>query len=129
MSWTQRIDPFSNLGLSALVAAVPVFFIFWALIIKKMKGYLASLLTTLVAILLAIFVNGMPIKLAISSTVNGALYGLFPICWVIIGVVFLYNVTVKSGQFEIIKNFMASITADRRLRALLLKEPLAWELR
>lgn len=119
MNWTQVIDPFNNLGLSALVAAVPVIFIFWALIIKKMKGYLASLLTTLVAILFAIFVYGMPIKLAISSTVNGALYGLFPICWVIIGAVFLYNVTVKSGQFEIIKNFMASITSDRRLQALL----------
>lgn len=119
MNWTQVVDPLGNIGLSALVAAVPIFFIFWALIIKKMKGYLASLLTLLVAILFALFFYGMPIKLAVSSTVHGALYGLFPICWVIIGAVFLYNVTVKSGQFEIIKNFMASITSDRRLQALL----------
>src|SRR5665811_121454 len=61
----------------------------------------------------------MPLKLAALSIVHGALYGLFPICWVIIGAVFLYNVAVKSGQFEIIKNFMASITSDRRLQALL----------
>lgn len=119
MNWTQVIDPLNNLGLSALVAAVPIFFIFWALIIKKMKGYLASLLTTLVAIIFALFVYGMPFKLVVSSTVQGALYGLFPICWVIIGAVFLYNVTVKSGQFEVIKNFMASITSDRRLQTLL----------
>lgn len=113
------VDPLNNIGLSAFLAAVPILFIFWALVIKKMKGYLASLLTLSVAVLLAIFLYGMPLKLAVSSTVHGALYGLFPICWVIIGAVFLYNATVKSGQFEIIKNFMASITSDRRLQALL----------
>jgi lactate permease len=119
MNWTQVIDPLHGIGWSALVAAVPIFFIFWALIIKKMKGYIASLLTVLVAIVLAIFVYGMPIKLAVASTIHGALYGLFPIAWIILGAVLLYNVTVKSGQFEIIKNFMASITSDRRLQALL----------
>lgn len=119
MNWTQVIDPLNNIGLSALAASVPIFFIFWALIIKKMKGYMASLLTLLVAILFAILLYGMPLKLAVSSIIHGAFYGLFPICWVIIGAVFLYNVTVKSGQFEIIKNFMASITSDRRLQALL----------
>ncbi len=119
MAWTQIVDPLKNIGLSALVAAVPIFFIFWALILKKMKGYLASLFTLLTAVLLAIIVYGMPVKLAVPSVVHGALYGFFPICWVIIGAVFLYNITVKSGQFEIIKNFMASITSDRRLQALL----------
>lgn len=120
MQWTQLIDPFDNLALSAFVAALPILCIFWALIIKKMKGYKASLLTVLVAILVSIFMYGMPLKLAVLSTVHGALYGLFPICWIIIGAVFLYNVTVRSGQFEIIKNFMASITPDRRLQALLI---------
>lgn len=119
MNWTQVVDPLNSIGLSALLAAVPILFIFWALVIKKMKGYLASLLTLAVAVILAILAYGMPFKLAVSSTVHGALYGLFPICWVIIGAVFLYNATVKSGQFEIIKNFMASITSDRRLQALL----------
>jgi lactate permease len=119
MNWTQIIDPLNSIGFSAIVAAVPIFFIFWALIIKKMKGYLASLFTALIAALLAIFVYGMPLQLVALSIVHGAFYGLFPICWVIIGAVFLYNVTIKSGQFEIIKNFMASITTDRRLQALL----------
>jgi len=119
MNWTQVVDPLNSIGLSALVAAVPIFFIFWALIVKKMKGYVASLLTLSVATLFALFAYGMPFKLAVSSLIHGALYGLFPICWVIIGAVFLYNITVKSGQFEIIKNFMASVTSDRRLQALL----------
>src|SRR5688500_3555871 len=117
--WTQVIDPFNNLVLSALVAAVPVVFIFVALI-KKMKGYLASLLTVLLAIVLAVTVYGMPINLALASGLHGALYGLLPICWIVINAVFLFSLTVQSGQFEVIKNFMASITPDRRLQALLI---------
>ena len=119
MNWTQVTDPLNNIALSALVAAVPVIFIFW-LLIRKVKGYVASLLTVLLAIVLAVIVYGMPLKLAVLSGLHGALYGLFPICWIIIGAVFLFNVTVESGQFEIIKNFMASITPDRRLQALLI---------
>jgi lactate permease len=119
MPWTQTVDPFHNLALSAAVAALPVALIFF-LLIKKMKGYLASLLTVLLAVLIAIVAYGMPIGVALTSVLHGALYGLFPICWVIIGAVFLFNITVKSGQFEIIKNFMASITPDRRLQALLI---------
>ncbi|KAA9356319.1 L-lactate permease [Larkinella humicola] len=120
MKWTQVIDPLQNLTLSVLVAALPILFIFWALIIRKMKGYQASLLATVIAALLAILVYGMPVKLAVLSFAHGALYGLFPICWLVIMAVFLFNLTVKSGQFEIIKHFMASITSDRRLQALLI---------
>lgn len=120
MIWTQVINPFNNIFLSALVAVLPIIFIFWALIIKKMKGYKASLLTTAIAIIIAVTVYHMPVKLALLSAAHGAMYGLFPICWIIISAVFLFNVTVKSGQFEIIKHFMASITSDRRIQALLI---------
>ncbi|HEV7348614.1 lactate permease LctP family transporter [Telluribacter sp.] len=120
MNWQQVIDPLNNIGLSALLAVVPILFIFWALIIRKMKGYQASLIATGLAILIAILAYGMPVKLALLSTLNGALYGLFPICWIIITAVFLFNITVQSGQFEIIKHYMASITSDRRLQALLI---------
>ena len=119
MNWTQVIDPFGNIGLSALIAVTPILFIFWALVIKKMKGYKTSLIATLLTILIAIFIYGMPAKLALLSTANGALYGLFPISWIVITAVYLFNITIKSGQFEIIKHFMASITSDRRLQALL----------
>ncbi|MBD2701004.1 lactate permease LctP family transporter [Spirosoma sp. BT702] len=120
MKWIQVIDPLNNIALSVLVAAVPILFIFWALIIRKMKGYQASLIAIAIATLIAILVYGMPIKLAVLSIAHGALYGLFPICWLVIMSVFLFNLTVKSGQFEIIKHFMASITSDRRLQALLI---------
>ncbi len=120
MNWNQVIDPFNNLALSALVAALPIAFIFWALIVKKMKGYKASLFATAIAIIIAIFIYGMPAKLAFLSTANGALYGWFPIGWIVITAVFLFNITVKSGQFDIIKHFMAAITSDRRLQALLI---------
>ena len=120
MKWNQIIDPFNNVTVSALIAVLRIAFIFWALIVKKMKGYVASLIAVTLAIIIAIFIYGMPAKLALLSTTNGALYGLFPICWIVITAVFLFNITVKSGQFEIIKHFMASITSDRRLQALLI---------
>ena len=119
MPWIQTIDPLKNIPLSALVAAIPVIFIFWSLI-KKMKGYITSLLALAIAIFIALLIYGMPLKLAMLSTLHGSLYGLFPISWIIISAVFLFNVTVKSGQFEVIKSFMASITPDRRLQALLI---------
>jgi lactate permease len=119
MPWIQTIDPLKNIPLSALVAAIPVIFIFWALI-KKMKGYITSLLALAIAIFIALLIYGMPLKLAMLSTLHGSLYGLFPISWIIISAVFLFNATVKSGQFEVIKSFMASITPDRRLQALLI---------
>ena len=89
MNWTQETNPLDNIALSALVAAVPVAFIFF-LLIRKTKGYLASLLTMILAIVLAVLVYQMPLKLALASALHGALYGLFPICWIIIGAVFLF---------------------------------------
>jgi lactate permease len=118
--WVQVIDPVNNIVLSALVAILPILAIFWALIIQKMKGYKASLVALTCGILIAVAIYGMPVKLALLSTANGIMYGLFPICWIILSAVFLFNITVKSGQFEIIKHFMASVTSDRRIQALLI---------
>ncbi len=120
MHWSQVTNPFNNLALSVVVALVPILFIFWALIIKKMEGYKAILFATLLAVLIAVFIYGMPVKLSLLSVAAGALYGLFPICWIIIAALFLFNITIKSGQFEVIKHFMASVTSDRRLQALLI---------
>ncbi len=120
MEWKQIIDPLHSLPFSSLVAVIPIAFIFWALIIKKMKGYQASIAATIIAMLIAVFIYRMPVTLAILSSANGAMYGLFPICWIIIPAMFLFNLTLRSGQFLIIKNFMASITPDRRIQALLI---------
>jgi lactate permease len=120
MPWTQVVDPLGNIGLSALVAGIPVIFLFWALAWKRMKGHWAALGAVVLAAMVAVFMYGMPAKLALLATLNGALFGLFPVCWIIITALFIYNLSVKTGQFEIIKNSLASITDDRRMQALLI---------
>lgn len=118
--WQQVTDPFNNLSLSASVALFPIAFIFWALLVRKMKGYQASLIATALAMAIVISVYRMPTTLAVMAALHGAMYGLFPICWIVITAVFLFNITVKSGHFEVIKHSLASITSDRRLQALLI---------
>lgn len=118
--WTQTFDPLGGIFLSASAAALPVVFLFWALAVRRMNGHVAGLCTTGVALAVAVAVYRMPVGIALASTVQGALYGLFPIGWIVIAAVFLYRITVESGQFETIKNSIASITEDRRLQALLI---------
>ena len=120
MTWQMNVDPFDNIGLSALVAAVPILFLFWALAIKHMKGHFAALGGTSLALLIAIFVYHMPVDLAALATLYGGAFGLFPVCWIVITALFIYNMSVKTGQFEVIKNSLASISDDRRLQALLI---------
>jgi len=120
MAWTQPLDPCHNLWVSCLLAVLPVSVIFWALVVRKMKGYQARLLATVAALVIAVTVYRMPVHLALLSTANGALYGLFPICWIVFTAVFLFNITIRSGQFEVIRHFMSTVTADRRIQALLI---------
>jgi L-lactate transport len=119
--WIQNYAAVGNsIGLTALVATIPIIFLFWALAIKRMKGHYAGLGALGLTILVAIFVYQMPATLALSSTLYGMLYGLFPVGWIVVTAVFLYNLTVEAGQFDIIKNSIASLTDDRRLQALLI---------
>ncbi|SHI25804.1 L-lactate permease [Desulfosporosinus lacus] len=120
MQWLQNYTSLGNAGLTALVVAIPIFFLFWALAIKRMKGHVAGLLTLLIAIIDVVLVYKMPVGIAVSSTILGAVNGLFPIGWIIITAVFLYNLTVEAGQFEIIKSSISSISSDRRMQALLI---------
>lgn len=120
MNWTQVYDPAHNLFISFIVALIPIVFFFWALAIKKMKGHYAGLLTVIISILIAILFYGMPISLALESTILGSATGLWPIGWIIVAAVFLFKLTVKAGQFDIMRTSIASITNDRRLQALLI---------
>src|ERR1700722_1248071 len=104
--WTQLTDPCHNRLVSLLVALIPVLVIFWALVIRRVKGYLASLLAIAAALLVAVIIYRMPLHLALLSATNGAIYGLFPICWIVVPAVFLFNITVRSGQFAIIRQFL-----------------------
>jgi lactate permease len=120
LTWTQVTDPCHNRAVSVLIALLPVLFIFWALVVRRIKGYVASLIAIFIALAIAVLVYRMPVPLALLSAASGALFGLFPICWIIFPAVFLYNISVRSGQFNIIRQFLASITADRRIQALLI---------
>ena len=108
-----------NLALSAIVAVIPILYFFWALAIKRMKGHIAGMTTLLLALLLSAIAFKMPVGMSIMSASQGIIYGLLPIGWIIVTSVLLYKLTVKSGQFSIIRNFILSITKDRRLQALL----------
>ncbi|AOH56023.1 lactate permease [Peribacillus muralis] len=120
MTWTQNFTPITDhLVLSSLVALIPILYFFWALAIKRMKGYMAGLTTLLVALAVAVGIYNMPAGKALMSASQGAVYGLLPIGWIIITSVFLYKMTVKSGQFNIIRSSVLSLTEDRRLQALL----------
>jgi lactate permease len=120
MTWQMNVDPLGSIGLSALVAAIPIFFLFWALAIKRMKGHFAAMGGTGLALLIAVFVYQMPADLAGLATLYGGAFGLFPVCWIVVKALFIYNMSVKTGQFEVIKNSLASISDDRRLQALLI---------
>lgn len=121
MTFTQDFTAVANsLGWTALVATVPILYFFWALAIKKMKGYMAGLTTLILAILVAVIAFKVPVITALASASQGAVYGIIPIGWIIITSVFLYNLTVKTGHFEVIRSSVLSITPDRRIQALLI---------
>ncbi len=120
MTWTQIYDPMHSLSFSALLAAIPIIVMFYLLAIRRTPGQSAGLLALISAILVAIFAYKMPVQLAMTAAVMGALYGLFPIFWIVITAIFIYNLTVETGQFEIVKDSIATITDDRRLQALLI---------
>ncbi|TGE34302.1 lactate permease LctP family transporter [Desulfosporosinus sp. Sb-LF] len=121
MPWTQNYAAIGNsIGLTALAVSLPIFYLFWALAIKRMKGHIAGSTTLLFTIIDVIIVYKMPVGLAISASLLGILNGLFPIAWIIVTAVFLYNLTVEAGQFDIIKSSIASLSNDRRLQALLI---------
>lgn len=117
--WQQVYDPLNNIWLSSLIAAIPILFFFFALIKLKLKGYLAATITVVLALMVALFLYRMPVDRALASVVYGFFYGLWPIAWIIIAAVFVYKISVKTGQFDIIRASILSITPDQRLQMLI----------
>uniref|UniRef100_UPI00333FD122 L-lactate permease n=1 Tax=Castellaniella defragrans TaxID=75697 RepID=UPI00333FD122 len=117
--WQQNYDPAGNIWLSALVACLPILLFFLALAVLRLKGWVAGSLTVLCALAVALFFYGMPFSHALASAVYGFFYGLWPIAWIIVTAVFLYKISVKTGQFDTIRESVLSLTADQRLQMLL----------
>jgi L-lactate transport len=121
MPWLQAYSPVAgSAGLSAAVAALPLVVVFVCLAVLRMKAVKATSLALLTAFALAVVAWGMPAKLAVLSSLQGAAFGLFPIYFLVLATLFLYNITVKGGQFQVIRSSIAGVTPDRRLQALLI---------
>ncbi|MDN5511542.1 L-lactate permease [Acinetobacter sp.] len=116
--WQQIYDPMGNIWLSSLIALIPIIFFFLALAVFRMKGSVAGTITVILALLVSLFSYQMPVIMAFASMIYGFFYGLWPIAWIIIGAVFLYKISVKTGQFDIIRSSILSITEDQRLQML-----------
>lgn len=119
-TWQQIYSPLGSLGLSAMAAVIPIVFFFLALAVFRLKGHIAGSITLALSILVAIFAFQMPADMAFAAAGYGFAYGLWPIAWIIVAAVFLYKLTVKSGQFEVIRSSVLSITDDQRLQVLLI---------
>lgn len=118
--WTQNYTPIGDsVWLSALVALVPIIFFLVTLGVLRWKAHVAGFCTAVLSAIIAILVFKMPVASAVMAGVNGFLYGLWPIAWIIICAVFLYKLSVNSGQFDIIRDSILSITEDQRILVIL----------
>ncbi len=118
--WQQQYDPMGHWWLSTIIAALPVIVLLGALAFGHVKAHYAALAGLATALLTAILGFHMPARLAGATTVYGLLYGLFPIGWIVLNVIFLYQLTVEAGRFEVLKHSLTGITQDRRLQLLLI---------
>src|SRR5918992_964345 len=117
--WPQVYDPLGNAALSTLCAALPVVVLLGSLAFLKVQAHIAALLGLVSALLVATLVFGMPTSLAGATAVYGAAYGLLPIGWIILNVIFLYQLTNERGLFAILRGSITTVTTDRRLQLLL----------
>jgi len=120
MDWHQVYDPLSSAGLSTLVAALPIVILLGGLALFRLRAHVAALLGLTAAALTAVFAFGMPAGMALRTAGLGAAYGLFPIGWIILNVIFLYDLTVEKGHFKVMQDSLTGITRDRRLQLLLI---------
>jgi len=120
MPWSQVYDPLHNAWLSTLLATIPVVVLLGGLAILRLKAHVAALAGLAAALAVSVLVFGMPPDKAVRTTVFGAAYGLFPIGWIILNVIFLYQLTVEKGYFKVMQASLMSITGDRRLQVLLI---------
>jgi lactate permease len=118
--WAQAYDPTGVWWVSTMVAALPVVVLLGTMAVFRLKAHVASILGLATAVMVAIVVFHMPVRLALSATAYGAGYGIFPICWIIVPVIFLHQLTVKTGLFEGLQQSLANITDDGRLQLLLI---------
>jgi len=118
--WNQVYNPFGNAALSTIAAAIPVVTLLVLIASGKVKAHIAAIIALIVANLIAIFVFTMPAGMSIRASLLGVVSGFFPIGWIVLNVIFLYQITVATGKFELLKRAVGGVTEDRRLQLLLI---------
>jgi lactate permease len=119
-TWAQSYDPTGHWWLSTLLASLPVIVLLGTLAIFEVKAHWAAIMGLATALLVAIFCFHMPASMAAKTAVYGTAYGLFPIGWIVLNVIFMYQLTVDCGRFDVLQHSLTGITQDRRLQLLLI---------
>ena len=118
--WHQTYDPFDFWPLSTFVSSLPVLTLFFVLIVLRSRVWVAALSGMTVAIVLALTVFNMPVAMAAAACLHGFIFGVLRIAWIVIASIFLYNIAVETGQFQVMKESIAALSADRRLQLVLI---------
>jgi lactate permease len=119
-TWPQLYDPFGNRILSTAVSALPVVTLFFVLVALKKRVWISALSGFVVAVLLALIVFGMPGVLVATAAAHGFIFGMIRIAWIVVASIFLYNVAITTGQFQVMKNSIAGLSSDKRLQLILI---------
>jgi lactate permease len=120
MVWQQVYDPFNNMVVSTLLAAIPVVVMLVALGFMHIKAHIAAGLGLAAALVVAIFAYGMPVDMAGKAAMYGGLTGLLPIGWIVLNIIFLQQMAEQNGSFKVLQDSLSGITDDRRLQLLLI---------
>src|SRR5260370_29027525 len=118
-AWPQVYAPLGNRPLSTLLAALPVIVLLGTLACLRLRAHAAALLGLVTALVVAVLVFGMPVGMALGTAAFGAAYGLLPIGWIILNLMFLYQLTVQRGLFRVLRESLTAVTRDQRLQLLL----------
>jgi len=119
--YEQILDPVADsLALSAVFAALPLLTLFVLLGVMKVKAWIAALVSLGVALVVAVAVYGMPLGQAVLSASEGATFGFFPILWIVINAIWVYNLTVATGHFDVLRRSFERVSPDQRIQAIII---------
>jgi lactate permease len=120
MTWSQNYDPLGWWPLSTIVSSLPVVTLFFVLLVLRRRVWVSALAGMAMAIGLALLVFRMPAGMVAAASLNGFVFGFFRIAWIVISSIYLYNVAVETGQFQVMKESIAGLSSDRRLQVILI---------